>query len=223
MDSPTAPKPGWSFIGPLWPKPDRRTITSFGLSACSTSQPRPSFSSTPGRKFSIRMSASASSFFSTSRPSSCFRLRVIERLLRACTNHHSEVPSYSLRHLRSGSPPSGDSTLITSAPNSAQMREAKGPAIRVPSSTTFRPARGLLGIMRSPVSATWSARPGLSSVQYLRLNRRAKGCALPPPAWKAFPSRCLFPQNLFVVVCRPALGVFARLSYRRLKILHVSS
>ena len=65
-------------------------------------------------------------------PSGCFRLTVTDFLLRACTYHHSEVPSYSLRHLRSGSPPSGDSILITSAPNSARMRVQNGPAIRVP-------------------------------------------------------------------------------------------
>src|SRR5450830_893352 len=89
------------------------------------------------------MSASASNCLRIARPSGCLRFSVSDFLLRACTNHHSEVPSYSLRHLRSGSPPSGDSTLITSAPNSAQMREANGPAIRVPSSMTFRPASGL--------------------------------------------------------------------------------
>src|SRR5450830_711207 len=89
------------------------------------------------------MSASASNCLRIARPSGCLRFSVSDFLLRACTNHHSEVPSYSLRHLRSGSPPSGDSTLITCAPNSAQMREAKGPAIRVPSSMTFRPERGL--------------------------------------------------------------------------------
>ncbi|KWV90306.1 hypothetical protein PFLmoz3_00304 [Pseudomonas fluorescens] len=153
MDSPTAPNPGWSFIGPVWPKPERRTITNLGLRACRVSQLRPSFSSTPGRKFSIRMSASANSCLRIASPSGCLRLRVSDCLLRACTNHHSEVPSYSLRHLRSGSPPSGDSTLITSAPNSAQMREANGPAIRVPSSMTFRPASGLavsdMGILTS--------------------------------------------------------------------------
>src|SRR5690606_22546290 len=80
-----------------------------------------------------------------------FRSTVTERLLRACTDHHSEVPEgssgCSLRHLRKGSPPSapsraGGSILITSAPKSAIIRPAKGPAISWPSSSTRRPASG---------------------------------------------------------------------------------
>src|SRR5690606_11170602 len=56
----------------------------------------------------------------------------------------------SLRHLRNGSPPgcplrAGGSTLITSAPKSAIIRAANGPAINCPSSSTRRPASGPVG------------------------------------------------------------------------------
>src|SRR5690606_25981247 len=96
----------------------------------------------------MTMSAPAASRRTRSWPSGWRRSMQIERLLRACTDHQSEVPDgssgQSLRHLRSGSPPSprelgGGSTLITSAPKSAIMRAAKGPAISCPSSITRSP------------------------------------------------------------------------------------
>src|SRR5690606_16702446 len=49
-------------------------------------------------------------------------------------NQHNQIVI-----LGRGSSPSGDSTLITSASNSANRREAKGPAIRVPSSSIRTP------------------------------------------------------------------------------------
>src|SRR5205823_12232879 len=75
------------------------------------------------------------------------RSTVIDFLLRACTYHHNDVPSWSSRHCRSGSPPgalsdAGGSTLITSAPNSANTLPANGPAISCPSSRTLSPASG---------------------------------------------------------------------------------
>src|SRR5690606_2165329 len=63
-------------------------------------------------------------------------------LLRDCRYHHSDVPSCSLRHLRSGSPWPMASILITSAPNSASMRAANGAAIRVPISITLIALKG---------------------------------------------------------------------------------
>jgi len=83
----------------------------------------------PGRKFSISTSASAISRRAISWPSAAFRSRLSERLLRDCTCHQSEVPSLSLRHLRSGSPTPGGSIFTTSAPNSPSILLAKGPAI----------------------------------------------------------------------------------------------
>src|SRR6185369_11112050 len=70
-------------------------------------------------------------------PSASRRFTATDFLLRACAYHQSELPSWSLRHFLSGSPSPGDSTLITSAPNSASRRAQYGPAISVPSSTTF--------------------------------------------------------------------------------------
>ena len=53
-------------------------------------QPRPSLSSTPGRKFSTTMSASFASAFTMATPSGCLRFTVTDFLLRACRYHHSE-------------------------------------------------------------------------------------------------------------------------------------
>jgi len=66
----------------------------------------------------------------------CFKSRATERLLRDWICHHTDVPSLSKRHLRKGSPELGGSILITSAPKSAKVLAAKGPAINCPSSMT---------------------------------------------------------------------------------------
>ena len=65
------------------------------------------------------------------------------------SRHHSEVPSCSRRHVRSGSPAPGGSTLITSAPNSASSRAANGPAINCPSSRTLMPCNAPLMLFPS--------------------------------------------------------------------------
>ena len=148
IDSPMAPKPTRSLYGPVCPKPDSRTMINFGLSLLSASKLKFHFSSVPGRKFSTMMSASSASLRTMSCPSFSRRLTVTDFLLRACAYHHRLVPSWSLRHLRNGSPPSprasaGDSILMTSAPNSASRRPQNGPAISVPISSTFRPSSGI--------------------------------------------------------------------------------
>src|SRR5450432_2084941 len=107
----------------------------------------PHFSSVPGRKFSMTMSASRASRRTISWPSSLRRSMVIDFLLRACTYHQSDVPLCSRRHWRSGSPPglpseAGGSIFMTSAPNSAKTLPANGPAMSWPSSRTLRPASG---------------------------------------------------------------------------------
>src|SRR6185437_5511636 len=116
-----------------------RSMTSLGLSACRRSQPRPQPSSVPGLKFSITTSASAASARTASWPSRSRRSAHTDRLLRDCTSHHTEVPSRSSLHLRSGSPTPGGSTLITSAPKSASVLPANGPAMSCPSSSTLIP------------------------------------------------------------------------------------
>ena len=51
------------------------------------------FSSAPGRKFSITMSASRASLRTISWPSGARRLSATDFLFRACTYHQSDVPS----------------------------------------------------------------------------------------------------------------------------------
>ena len=55
-----------------------------------------------------------------------------DSLLRDCASHHTDVPSRSLRHLRSASPVFGGSTLMTRAPKSASVFAANGPAMSWP-------------------------------------------------------------------------------------------
>src|SRR3954452_6618481 len=52
------------------------------------------------------------------------------------------MPSLRSPHVRIGSPEPGSSTLITSAPNSAKLVPAIGPAARVAASTTRNPWSG---------------------------------------------------------------------------------
>ncbi len=100
-------------------------------------------SSRPGRKFSMRMSLSDASRRTKAWSSGSWRSAVTESLPRDWTRCHSESdPSQVIPHLRSGSPRSGCSILMTSAPKSANTRPARGPAISVPSSRTRRSASG---------------------------------------------------------------------------------
>src|SRR6187402_820320 len=117
-----------------------RSMISPGLAVDSSSYDMPQPSSVPGRKFSISTSARAISRLAMSWPSLLRRSSAIERLLRDCTCHQTEVPSLTRRQLRSGSPVPGASILITSAPKSPSVLPANGPAINWPISTTFRPS-----------------------------------------------------------------------------------
>src|SRR5699024_4683834 len=71
-------------------------------------------------------------------PSTDFRFSSIDFLLRDCTYHHRLVPFSKTLHFLSGSPVSLFSTLMTSAPKSANNLPAKGPAINEPNSKTFK-------------------------------------------------------------------------------------
>ncbi len=125
-----------------------RSTISRGLPAISCCGSRPKPSSAPGRKFSTSTSACSASARTIATSSASLRSSATERLLRDCTCHHTEVPSLSNRHWRSGSPPlpgsPGGSTLITSAPKSASVLAANGPAMSWPSSSTRSPASGPL-------------------------------------------------------------------------------
>ena len=114
-------------------------MISPGLAAWSTSGPSPHFSSVPGLKFSIRISAVAISRRTSAWPSGTRRLAETDFLLRAITSQLTlSVPR---PQLRIGSPAPGGSTLMTSAPMSPSNWPQNGPASSWPSSTTRRPAR----------------------------------------------------------------------------------
>ena len=105
-------------------------MTSLGLSRESASQPRPHFSSAPGRKFST-----STSRFGDQAAHDLLALGRAQvaghRLLVARLHLPPERGAVAqLRHLRSGSPTPGGSILITSAPKSASVLPQNGPAIR---------------------------------------------------------------------------------------------
>ena len=114
-----------------------------GFNSDKVSQPKPHFSSVPGRKFSITISASAANLRTISCASGSFKFSVTDFLFRLCEYHHNDVPLCSLRQVRNGSPVSGGSILITSAPNCANNVLAYGPAISAPSSSTLTPSSAM--------------------------------------------------------------------------------
>src|ERR1019366_5122407 len=70
------------------------------------------------------------------------RSRAIERLLRLVFKNAAESPLRRLLAERVASPPSGFSTLITSAPWSARIMVARGPETLEVRSTTRYPCKG---------------------------------------------------------------------------------
>src|SRR5215212_5520982 len=118
-------------------------MTRPGLMPLRASYPRPHFSSVPGLKFSTTTSASKMRRRARSCPSSSRRLMVTDFLLRAIMGHQRVCPSLRWRpHWRIGSPFPGGSTFMTSAPKSPRSWPQKGPAMRLPISTTRTPSRG---------------------------------------------------------------------------------
>src|SRR5487761_114228 len=114
-----------------------------GLMFASCGYPQFHFSIVPGRKFSIRKSALATSSRRTCCPSGCLRSSVMLFLLRATTGHQRDFPwAFSRPHCRMGAPWVGGSTFTTSAPRSPSSWPQKGPARSVPSSITRRSERG---------------------------------------------------------------------------------
>src|SRR5919107_816194 len=108
-----------------------------------SSYPRPHLSSVPGLKFSTTTSASETSRRARFCPSSSRRLMVTDFLLRAMIGHQRVCPSLRWRpQTRMGSPFPGGSSLMTSAPRSPRSWPQKGPARRLPISTTRTPSRG---------------------------------------------------------------------------------
>src|SRR5579871_6681956 len=99
-----------------------------GLMACTCSQENPKRSSTPGPKFSIRMSLFLSSSTKTALPSGDFMLMVIERLLQFNMVKYRLSALGTSRNWPRVASPAGDSSLITSAPIHASSCEQVGPA-----------------------------------------------------------------------------------------------
>src|ERR1700754_4740786 len=135
-----------------------------GLTAWTSSGPRPQRSIVPGRKFSTMMSASWARRRPTAWPSSVRRLSVTERLLRARIDHQSEWSLWRRRpQSRIASPFGGASIFTTSAPKSPSRVPTYGPASSWPNSITRRPWSGPSA---SPPAA-WEPLPSLI-VDHLR-------------------------------------------------------
>ena len=91
---------------------------------------------TPGRKFSTRISVLMASARTRALPSTVFRSIVMARLFRRIVAAYKETSCECLPMLRNGSP-AGASTLMTSAPKSANSRAQAGPAMVEQSSNTL--------------------------------------------------------------------------------------
>ena len=142
----------------------------------------PSASAAPGRRLCSMISASLSRPCSAATPSGDFRSSVTDFLPRLNSWKFSASPwrkSGPMR--RASSPPSGFSTLITSAPRSAKIAPAKGPASTWPSSTTRTPDNtpviATQSLIRAPgASISRSRLPGNAPDH--RAIRGAKPCRL---------------------------------------------
>src|SRR5215204_3131502 len=127
-------------------------MTRPGLAPLRSPYPRSHLSSVPGLKFSTTTSASEMRRRARSWPSSSRRLRVTDFLLRAMMGHHRVRPSLRWRpQTRMGSPLPGGSIFITSAPKSARSWAQKGPARRLPISTTRTPSRGRVPLLPTAI------------------------------------------------------------------------
>src|SRR5438105_681006 len=100
----------------------------------------PSSAMVPGRRFSTTTSALLESLKKTSFPRWDLRSSASDRLFRLRRTNGEDSPSRKgpLRRVRS--PPSGFSTLTTSAPRSASCMVQKGAAMKLPTSTTRMPS-----------------------------------------------------------------------------------
>ena len=151
--------PGRSASGPSWPKPGGRRVDQPRVAAARSSKPRPRRRIAPGRRFSTSTSAWSARARKAALPSSDFRSRATERLPRLSRRKGELSPSTNGPVLRTGSPPSGLSTLTTSAPRSASCMVANGAAMKTPTSSTRTPASAPPPVM-SRAARRDSRRPG---------------------------------------------------------------
>src|SRR6185295_9396511 len=94
----------------------------------------------PGRRFSTRMSARPIRRRKISLPREALRSSASDRLLRFSRTKLEDSPSRNGAVARTPSPPSGFSTLTTSAPRSASCSVQNGAAMKLPTSTTRMPS-----------------------------------------------------------------------------------
>src|SRR5438270_7797213 len=90
----------------------------------------------------MTMSVRAMSSRKTSLPEADFKTRASERLLRFRRTKLDDSAPRNGAVWRTMSPPAGFSTLITSAPRSASCIPQKGPAMKLPTSSTRTPSNG---------------------------------------------------------------------------------
>src|SRR5580692_8445905 len=136
-----------------------------GLAARMSSTSMPSFWRTGARLLVMKTSAAATTRASTRRPSSEVRSAVKLRLPRLGTSRKGLGPSSArlsrLRRARCGSP-LGASTLITSAPRSANAAPAAGTNVQFATSTTRTPSSGP-DMLASPLGLRPNDRPRINS------------------------------------------------------------
>src|SRR5919201_228480 len=114
-----------------------------GLRARTSSGPSPSRSARPGRRLCRNTSDRAATRWSASRPSGARRLSASDRLPALAARKRTPTPSANGGpHARVSSPPSGRSTLITSAPSAPRISAQYGPASEGVTSRTRTPAGG---------------------------------------------------------------------------------
>src|SRR5258706_1635370 len=114
---------------------------SRGFKARSCSNPRPSLSITPTRKFCTRISAPRASSTACSRPLSVLKSSVMSFLFTFIAMKFVPMPPWVGSAQRVPSPVGG-STLMTSAPSMPSNAPVHGPAAMMLTSSTRKPASG---------------------------------------------------------------------------------
>src|SRR4029453_7592390 len=148
--------PGCSASGPCCPYPEIEQYTTFGFTCRTFSSSTPRSRTTPGRKPSTTMSASAATSSTAFFPDASFRSTDALRFPALSTAN-------SVGKTRIGSPPGG-SIFTTSAPSSTSSWVAYGPGRQILKSRTRtpvrRPRRSLFGTTDT-ISATERNRAAL--------------------------------------------------------------
>src|SRR5918995_3092594 len=153
---------------------------------------------TPGRKFSMRMSAELARCANTSRPLGCWRSRTTPSLprLTALKAGLSRPRAPAMARVES---PAGGSTLITRAPMSASNIAQYGPAITWVASRTVMPSSNV----------AWDIK---ESVGIVTLNRPEARNALTWDMYDALVEACEqaeADENVRVLIIRGAGGAFS--------------